>query len=300
MCKIIAELSQTDEQLMRETVKRLERSCGNPDVDLRLSSDIYGHTRMKLRALGLDPCDTKSKELYQALINLAARHDNFLSKSIGAQDGTDADTIFKAIAKYIKRAKIPKSAWVIKSSSAKRLLKQTPPKNLKKALGYRSIDSMIKHERPAALVAVAREFEPATWQQKFTDSYKKLAARDFEMKSIEVVYLQDKRWREFGKKLATKRRNNILHSLEVGSIIMLPLPIKARSGTTLVSLLTVLDHINAIRSYSTRTKFRNLDVGFGKGLAHDLAYKNDKDIYVSGQAIDWRVIHRYFGSLNKS
>lgn len=110
MCKLVAELVGADTQLMREVFRRLEVQSGEPGIDVRLTGEIYGKLHMKMRALGLDPNDTTPHELYQALLNLTALHDEFLAKRLNVQITDDAQIISKAVAQFINKLHMPKQA----------------------------------------------------------------------------------------------------------------------------------------------------------------------------------------------
>jgi hypothetical protein len=298
VCKLLAELTGVDRQVMREMIQRLEASSGGPGVDLRLTGEIYGSLHMKMRALGLDPEDTTPRELYQALLNLAALHDRFLAQKLGVPEPTNPEMVLPLVKRLVERIKMPKHAWVMKPVAAKKLLKATPPKQLMKALHYRSLDSMLKREPAHLLLTVARHTESAIWQQKFLSSYKKLKPGDFEVRAIEVEYLNSSHWQYVGKAYALQHRTNILHASEVGTIVMLPLPATNLPGITLMSLLLVLHYINEIRAQSTYLKFHHLQPNFAARMISNLTEPTISHATIAGQPIHWRVIHRYYGTQN--
>lgn len=303
MCRLVAELAGADKQVVRETFARLELQSGNPGIDLRLTSEIYGRIHMKMRELGLDPSDTTPHELYQALINLAAKHDGFLATRLGVEDPSDFAEIAEAIVRLVSRMRLPKHIWGLKPTAAKNLLKKSPPKVLMKALHYRSLDSMLKRESPALLVALARHCEPVHWQRHFTNTYKRLAASDFEVRDIEVQFLGGKHWQALGKsKIFDNHHSSIIHNPETGVIVLLPLKTTetpSLKGLTLTSLLLTLHYINDIRAFSSYGKFIHMRPDFGQLLADRVAEKQH-ELFVAGQNIHWRVVHRYFGSRNRS
>ncbi len=296
MCKLLAELTSTDKQVMKEMINRLERSSGDPGVDLRLTGEIYGSLHMKMRGLGLDPKDTTPRELYHSLLNLASLHDQFLADKLGATEPTNPEVVLPLVVRLIERMGAPKHAWAMKASAAKRLLKATPPKQLMKSLHYRSVDSMLKRESPFQLITVARHTEPATWQQKFTESYKKLKSNDFENRDVEVLYLTKGQWPYIGKAYALSHHTNILHTPEAAAIAILPMPSTDLSGITLISLLLVLHYINEIRGQATYWKLHHMHPEFAKRLISDVTSPVVSHATVAGQPIHWRVVHQYYGS----
>ena len=299
MCKLVAELTSSDQRVAREMFARLERSCGDPGVDVRITSEIYGKLHMKMRALGLDPNDTTPRELYQSLLNLTALHDTFLAKRLGIVHTNNADEVSDAVIKLIDRLKIPKSAWAIKPMTIRRLLKATPPKTLMKLLSYRSLDSMLKRESPAMLLTIARHVEPSPWQVKFVNSYRKLHPLDFESRPIEVELLQEKRWQSVAKLFSKSRLSNIVNCPESGSVAILPTQISPPSGLTLTYLLVILHDINEIRAFSTYCKFQHMRPDFGDILADHILGVKRQHIMLAGQMLPWIIIHRYYGSSDR-
>ncbi len=71
---------------------------------------------------------------------------------------------------------------MLKASVAKRFLKKKPPKAAMKRLGYRSLESMFKHETAGQLYAAALICGSESWQRTFRDQYAKLTPSDFEIK----------------------------------------------------------------------------------------------------------------------
>lgn len=299
MCKLVAELVGADNHVVREMFERLEIQSGNPGVDVRLTGEIYGKIHMKMRELGLDPRDTTPRELYQSLVNLAAKHDLFLARRLGIEDSQDSQQVAKAVIRLIRRMRLPKHSWALKPATARRLLKATPPKTLMKALHYRSLDSMLKRESPILLLTLARHSEPASWQERFVGSYKKLQPNDFEVRNIEVALLSDKRWEAVGHTFGSAMHSNILHNLEAGAIVILPASVHDRRGLTLMSLLLTLHYISEIRTFSTYGKFVHLRSDFGSLLVDHILNDKQNHITIAGQPVHWRIVHRYYGTSNR-
>jgi hypothetical protein len=247
MSKYISELLGAVEPVFGMAISQMELASGNPSVDVRLTAEIIGKAHMKTKALGLDPVDTTGKELQAALINLIERHDHFLAKRLGGNDPTDVEDMLARIKLVVDRLGISKQAWVLKHSVAKRLLKNNPPKNLMKALGYRSIDSMLKREPISELFGAVRFMESAKWLNGFLGTYWQLRPSDFESRDIEVVHMDPKKWGKHAEPFVMRAKHNITHLKEMGAVIMLPMPIKHFEGVTITVMPLVLHYINEIR-----------------------------------------------------
>src|SRR5689334_10493972 len=126
------------EPTFSQSIQQLEHAAGRPSADIRLTSEIMQHMRRKIAELGLDPDDT-------------------------------TNTVLQRVQQFLAKHDAPKKVFALKSSVAKRLLKKKVPKNAMKQLGYRSADSMLKHETIGALYAAALIAEPDSWQRSFRD-----------------------------------------------------------------------------------------------------------------------------------
>lgn len=296
MTRVLSELLEADEPLFGMAIKRLEQASGNNSVDVRLTAEIIGKVHMKMRALGLDPSDTTGRELYRALFNLVKKHDEFLAERIGGNDPADVQTMLPRIKEVAEALDIPKKAWVMKHSVAKRLIKNMPPKNVMKQLGYRSIDSMIKRESVGEIFGAIRFLETPEWNNKFIQSYKILKPTDFEVRTIEILHLDTKKWSSSANPFIGKKRHNITHLKELGVVLMLPMPVKRMPGITITALPLLLHYINEIRLYSSFFKTQQVRSDFSSILIDTLISDPGKHAQIGGQHVHWRVIHRHFGS----
>lgn len=298
MSRVLSELLNAEEPLFSLAIKQLEQASGNPSVDVRLTAEIVGKVHMKMRALGLDPKDTTGGELYRALFNLVQMHDRFLAERIGCLDAEDVEAVLVRLKDVLDALDVPKKAWVLKHSVAKRLLKATPPKKVMKQLGYRSVDSMIKREPVGELFGAIRLVESQEWQDSFVRKYKNLHPTDFETREIEVVYLDPTKWGDLPTEYVLHKRHNITHLKETGTIVMMPMPEKRMPGITITVLPLLLHYVNEIRLYSSYFKSQQVKPDFAQIIIHTLIRDPGKHAAVGGQHVHWRVIHRHFGTPN--
>jgi hypothetical protein len=196
----------------------------------------------------------------------------------------------------IERMQIPKNAWVLKHSVARKLLKATPPKKVMKQLNYRSVDSMLKREPIAEIYGAIRILETGAWQDKFLAKYKTLKPHDFESRDIEVVQLDREKWATATNEYVLKSRHNITHLKELGIIVMMPMPVKYMQGVTLAVMPIVLHYLNEIRLYTTYLKLQQVRPDFGNIVARTIVEDPDEHAMMSSKPIHWRVIQRYYGS----
>lgn len=220
---------------------------------------------------------------------------SFLVRAIGGQNSGDVKDIFPRLQQAIERLDIPKKVWVLKASTAKRLLKALPPKHVMKQLGYRSVDSLIKRESIGEIFGAMRLCESAKWLEKFIHSYKQLKPTDFEMRDVEVIHITNEKWQKMAYDYVYQKRHNITHLKELGVILMLPLPVDNLPGITITMFPLLLHYINEMRVYSAFFKFKQVNPHFGDILVQTLLNDPPAAAMMGGQPIHWRVIQRYFG-----
>lgn len=295
MARVLSQLLGAGEPMFSDSLRRLESATGNIGIDVQLIADIITKSHIAMKSLGLDNRDTVGPELYHALLALAAKHDEFLAKRLGANDPMDVDDIISRIRLLALEIEAEKTVWVVKHSVMKRLIKSHPPKLAQKALGYRSLDSMLKREPLSSILAAARLLESGKWHQVFLHAYTTLRPIDFELRPIDVVYANTDRWSKISGPYVTKTGHNVTHLKELGAIILLPLPVKSLQGITLAVLPLVLHYINEIRTYNSYFRLVQVRPNFGE-LVHSAIVDDLADhATILGKPIHWRIVHRHFG-----
>lgn len=295
MSRHLSALLGTPATLFTSDLKRLEKASGETSADVRLHAEIVAQAQLKIRELGLDPADTTPKELYHALIGLIGRHDEFLAGRIGSDDPADVAALLPKIRQTALQLTQPKTAWVLKPAVAKRLLKAQPPKALQKSLGYKSLDSMLKREPVAELFAGLEMVQSAAWLKKFRAAYAELTHMDFETRPIEIRQLEGTKWQAAAKQYVARRRHILLTVRELGTVVVLPVPLKRLPGLTITLLPQLLYHLNEIRLYSSFYKSHQMQPGLGATIAASLAADEGNHVRLAGHKVHWRVVQRHFG-----
>lgn len=296
MSRVLSQLLAAKEPLFSRAIEELETKSGNPSVDVRLVAHIGAVVRAKIKELGLDPEDTTGKELYHALQALVRIHDQYLATAIGTSPDANLTDQFHHIKQTIDNLPLPNKAWVIKHSVAKKLLKAHPPKKVMKQLGYKSIDSMLKRENVAEMIAASRFLETKTWMNKFVKSYAKLGPSDFEIRHIELLVADEDRYKGSALDYIYQQKHNITHLKEHGIVLILPLPVKHMRGATITIMPLVLHYINEIRSYSSFFKMQQVRPDFGTVLVDTILNDPHKAAKIGNQHVHWRIIQRHFGN----
>lgn len=281
-------------------LSQLEDASGHPSADVRLTAEIMGMVRMKTIELGLDPDDTSPKELNQALIAKIDEHDKRLVRRIGGKDPNNHEELMPLMKTAWENFETSKTCWVLKKNVAKAMLKKTPPQQIMKHLGYRSVDSMLKHENLAEIYGALRFAESEDWLNKFNEQYKSLKPQDFQTRQIEIVEMSLKRWGDIAAPFVHKKKHNITHLKELGVILMLPIGKDVKMhGITIFTLPLLFHYLQEIKLYSTFFKMQQVKPDFGKIIVETLIADTTGHTVMAGQEIHWRVIQRYYGKLDE-
>lgn len=296
----MSESLQAPEPFFRLGLKRLEAANGNPNTDIRLSTEVLHATQAKLLELGLDPYDTTPAELYHVLQERVAADDAKLTKTLRTQAAThvsaEADVVAGMI-HVIKTLPDTKRCYALKSSSLKSMIKKVPPKKALKRLGYRSLDSMLKHEMPVIVLAAAWLSDGDSWRGHFLDQYKQLKPSDFESRAIQVVQPDSKRWRELAAQVVDLKKHNLLCFKECGALIFLPLPQDMPAGAVTASFSLALHELNEIRASSSFLKLAQVRADFGNMVKTVASDEPRLSSQLLDQPVPWHLIQRYYSRL---
>ncbi|MCA9325026.1 hypothetical protein KDA23_03100 [Candidatus Saccharibacteria bacterium] len=293
MTRVLAELLGAVQPAFQAGLRKLEQASGHESTDVRLTADITQAGKRKLRELGLDPSDTTGRELYQALAERFAQDEKRLFSRLREEYG-DADDL-ECVVREIERVPIPKSSFALKATVAKRLLKKSAPKKAMKALGYRSFESMLKHEHISDIYAAAWLTESATWRKQLIDSYKKLKVNDFEIRPMQISYPKTEKWQNFANVMVADTRHNVVSFKELGAVVLLPLPDEKPPAAAMTSLLLALHAMNEIRAASTFLKLAQMQPGFGTSVYQTVLEDSHFSTSLFADSVPWQIIQRYYG-----
>lgn len=296
MTRYLSSALGATQPLFGQSIMELERASGRPSADIRLSSEIMQQARLKITQLGLDPDDTTGPELYAALQERLRQDELRLRTALGLVPEASAADILSQVEKYITGHKATGNCFVLKATVARKLLKKRLPKNTMKLLGYRSIDSMLKHEAVAGIYAAAMIAEPPSWHRQFRNQYASLQASDFEQRKITLIHPKTKRWVDISDHFVQTTKHNIMSFKELGTVVVLPFNGQLE-GLAITTMLLVLHYMNDIRAYSSFTKLQQVKPTFGKIIQESAAAEPMTAANLAGQPVPWKVIQRYYGRL---
>ena len=291
MTQVLSQLLGATEPAFQLGLKQLERVSGGVAEDIRLSSEIVHGVQERLHRLGLDPQDTTGRELYAALMQRAHEDSDIFQGLLGI--GRYETRVMARIERFIATLDVPKEVFALKGLTAKRLLRKYPPKKVMKHLGYRSVDSMLKHESAGLLFAAAHIVEAPTWHKSIRAAYKKLLPNDFESRTVQILAPTNQRWEKLAAGYVLHTRHNIISFRELGVVVLLPMPVTVDAAPLTATLLT-LQAINDIRSCSTYLKLHQVRGDFGSVVASIADGEPLTKAEVAGSLLPWKLVHRYF------
>lgn len=296
MSRLLAELLGAREPGFSLMVKQLEQICGKPGADVRLSADIVNKSKHKICHLQLDNSDTNGPELYHSLQHLIERHDRTLASALCGNNADAEDKLLAGIRDSVNGLSLPKTCWALKPAAAKRLLKNHPPKNVMKQLGYRSMDSMLKREKCSELLSATYFLESPQWHSRFLSRYKHLRPSDFERRDIELLLISPEKWGQPARSYAEATRQSILCIREMGVVAILPLPAARLRGLAIIILPLIIQAIHRIRMFSVKAKLSQVRPDFGMLVTKSARDDSGTIAEIAGHPVSWPLLQRHFGT----
>jgi hypothetical protein len=297
MAKVLRDLLDAEEPIFSLSLQQLERASGRHGTDARLIGEIAEKMHESMKTLQLDHKDTTDRELYAATLARIQQDNDRVTKLIGGTDADDVKAMVPLIVKAVEAMDINRSCWVLKRSVAKRLLKTMPPEKLMKHLGYRSVDSMLKHENIDEVYTALRFSEGGEWLNQYNELFKTVKPSDFETRDISIVVMNHEKYVGLAEHFVEKKLHNITHTKEMGVIVVVPMKVDRMKGITLKSLPLIFHYINEIRLYSAFFKLKQVNKNFGETVVETLIADPGNAAQMVGTHVHWRVIQRYFGKM---
>lgn len=295
MSRALADILGAEESVFRLGLQRLERVAGAPRADIRLMLQVEHSVRSKLTALGLDAAATTGPELFRALEERLKADEARVRKALGIDDAATSSDILAAVQSYLTKQAATTSVFAVKPTAMRAMLKKLKPKATMKALGYRSMESMFKHESIPQLLAATQIVESAEWQQARLEAYGKLQAKDFELRKVNYTLPVTKRWPALARMYTDRHKHNMIVLPELGSIIFLPLEVTL-PGLTIVTILLATQALNDIRARSALLKLQQVRPDFGVIVQSAAQTEPMTDVEFGGQKLSWKLVHWFYGS----
>jgi hypothetical protein len=294
MTRILSELLGAREPAFRQGIQKLEQASGGAAEDIRLTTEILQGMQDRLRQLGLDPQDTTGRELYHALMQRVKEDNVIFQDLLGVVLEKDAHQVTTAVERFVNSLDMPKEVFAMRSVAAKKLLRKHPPKRAMKRLGYRSVESMLKHEPCALIFTAAHLVESLPWHRQISAAYKRLSPSDFECRDLQIMAPTNARWERLAEDYVLQARQNIVGLRELGTVVLLPLPQLRMDAAPMAVTLLTLQAANEIASASAYLKMHQVRPDFGAVVAQIARSEPLTKAEVAGSLLPWKVVQRYF------
>ncbi len=294
MSRVLAELLGANEPAFHQQLRRLEVAAGLPSTDIRLATHVTHTTRQKIRELGLDPADTSGPELYAALQARLRKDEVLVRSAINLKADIQPIDILERVAEQLGKLDQQSDVFVIRSTVLKRILKKMKPKATMKRLGYRSMDSMFKHESMVQLLAACQVTESEEWQEARLNAYKTLQAKDFEPKKPQFIVPTSKQWPKVAASHAQQHRHNIIAVPELGGVVILPIQ-QDLPGLAITTFVLSLHALNDMRALSAYLKLQQVRSDFGNIVKQSILEEPLTEVELGGNKLSWRAVHWFYG-----
>lgn len=215
MSKRLSTILQQPEEIVDGLINKLENLSGFVSHDLRFESQARAKVSEKAGQLGLDPADTTEQELYWGMMH-KFETANTMFENAYFSDVTTPEDRLNVVARLAENAVNAEKVWAVKPSAVKRILRKHPPKQLMKQLGYRSLESLLKHEDTHTVLVVAQQTASGHWNDVVNSALGKLPATDYEETPLRAVTLGEK-WTKSIVRLPV-----ISSSSQAGQVVLSP------------------------------------------------------------------------------
>jgi hypothetical protein len=253
-------------------------------------AEIEAAARKHVAALGLDPSDTRGRELYYALIGRYHVDNSRLEDTLGIKSSDSTGKRLKAAVEFSSHAQIPRDIWALKNTAAKELLRVHPPRRLMKFMHYRSVDSMLKRGNISQIFTMLPMVESPRWINAFWKIHSQLNANQFETKKAEVIAIPA------GNKESLITKGKALSAVpQLGVIAVWPNPIAIRMGTLGLSA-KILQAISDVRVANTFLKLQQFQPNFGNLLVKTWRTGASSATYLDDLAVPWRSLQFHYGN----
>ncbi len=280
MSKRLANTLQQPEALVEGIINKLEKLSGFSSHDLHFDSDTRQLLAKKTSQLALDPNDTSEEEFYWGLMHKFADANKYFEESYFGSCKAVAEKM-SVVAGMANNSLVAENVWSLKTSTAKKLLRKNPPKTLMKPLGYRSLESMLKHEDALLILGVAMSISSVHWTQVTKAQIGKLTTADYEEKPQQVVVL-DSKWVKLTNKMTVITNNS-----SAGLVVLSPNALAAE--VPLLSLLVITaQNLESGRVHSVAARMPELNSASSPFVAS-----------FGGAAITWSSLVYHLGRLHQ-
>lgn len=297
MAKFLSDLLDAEEPIFTQALHQLEDVSGRSGADAKLIGDITAMAHDNLRQLGLVPAAATGEEVYYALLGRVEADIKRLVRIIGADEAKSEDVKYLVpfMIEAANKVKFNRKVFVLKRERAKDLLRQMPPKQLMKKLGYDDIEKMFEGEDFDEIYTALRFSEGSEWLIEYNDLFKQVTPEDYEERDLRIVQMDHDKYVDLAASFVQKKLHNVTHTKEMGIIVVVPMHVRKMRGLALKTLPLLFHYMNEVKLYSTFFKLKSKQPNFGKTVVETLIADPGTGSQLVGKRVHWRVIQRYLG-----
>ena len=287
----VARLLGNNQRHLDEAIAQLHIALDGSPQDVQLLGELAQKTAQLKKALGLDILDTTSHEFYISLRKAVGDDNLRLAGALGIQHANAVSEATPLIVRTLKHQYKDSQCLTLKSTTLKAILKANPPKKLMQVLHYRSLDSMLKHESATQLVVLARYIEDNTWQEKHNKLISDATVNDFELRPIEIVWL-DKAVLAKALDATVRKHHLVLHAKESGCVAVGATLEKVITAYTIRTYSLLQHYIQEVLYSSSFAKTIIAHKDFGKEYSHFITDTRHANLQVASYRLPWRALHK--------
>jgi uncharacterized protein (TIGR00730 family) len=220
-----------------------------------------------------------------------------LVRIIGADESRSEEVKYLVpfMVEAANKVKFNRTVFVIKREKAKDLLRQMPPKQLMKKLGYDNIEKMFEGEDFDEIYTALRFSEGPEWLVQYNELFKQVTPEDYEERDLRIVQMDHDKYVDLAAHFVQKKLHNVTHTKEMGIIVVVPMHARKMRGLALKTLPLLFHYMNEVKLYSTFFKLKSKKPNFGKTVVETLIADPGTGSQMAGKRVHWRVIQRYLG-----
>lgn len=295
MAKFLSDLLDAEEPIFTQAVRQLEEVSGRTGADAKLIGDITAMAHENLRELGLNPAASTGPEVYNALLSKVEKDIKRLVSIIGAEESRSEDIRYLVpfMVDAANKVDFNRKVFVLRRDRAKDLLRQMPPKNLMKKLGYDDIEEMFKGEDFDEIYTALRFSEGPEWLTEYNELFKEVTPADYEERDLRIVIMDHEKYVDLATHFVQKKLHNVTHTKEMGIIVVVPMHARKMRGLALKTLPLLFHYMNEVKLYSTFFKLKSVKPNFGRTVVETLIADPGMGSQMVGKNVHWRVVQRY-------
>lgn len=292
----LAKILRTKPETILEMEEKMEQITGKKKVIEKVVNENEKRIKMALQIFNLSNHD--AEQLYKAIINKLKRIDGAIYNLFNKPDGVTKEGLDILFKFALELADI-KPLFVLKKEIAQKILENSPPQNILKALGYKNVKELLSKEDLFQVFSALRFVESNEWMhQTFDKAYKNLSLEDFEQRKVKVLVL-DGKWLKVAEKFVKKKYHNVSHLKELGVLFIIPLKIDT-PGETMRVFSLILHYLHELDFYCNLIRKYAEKEDFGKKLCALLRGDVLKKLPKTKKGMNWMIVQQYLAKHNEN